>query len=151
MRRADHADRAILRRFEQAIVAAERPFDSTIRKGDVAYYDLDALLASTDAFVVIAEAAGEAIGCAFARMAASRAYIEPAFHAYVGLIYVSPEHRGVGVSGQMLTTLKDWARRNGLTEMHLEVYPENIAAIRAYKKTGFAPYMLDMRLPVGGE
>lgn len=42
VRRADHA---ILRRFEQAIVAAERPFDSTIRKGDVAYYDLDALLA----------------------------------------------------------------------------------------------------------
>lgn len=145
VRRATCADIETLRRFEQGIVAAERPFDPTIRKGEVHYYDIAALIASADAFVAIAEAGGEAIGCGFARKKASPVYVDPEFHAYIGLMYVEPAHRGKGVSDAIIRRLIDWAREGGLAEIRLEVYPGNAAAIRAYEKAGFAPHMLEMR------
>jgi len=145
MRRATAADIATLRRFEQGIIAAERPYDPTIRKGQVQYYDLEAIIASDEACVAIAEIAGEAIGCGLARKKASAVYVDPPFHAYVGLIYVEPAHRGKGVSETIISMLTDWARENHLCEIRLEVYPANAAAIRAYEKAGFAPYMLEMR------
>ena len=145
VRRAAPSDLATLRRFEQGIVAAERPFDPTIRRGEVQYYDIGALIASNEAYVAIAERGGEAIGCGLVRKKASPIYVDPPFHAYVGLIYVEPAHRGKGVSELIISTLTDWARENGLTEIRLEVYPANAAAVRAYEKAGFAPYMLEMR------
>ena len=151
IRRAIESDLETLKKFQAGIVAAERPFDPTIRKGEVSYYDLAALIGATDAFVAIAEANGATIGCGFARRAAARSFIEPPFHAYVGLMFVEPAFRGAGVSALILNRLKEWARSEGLSEIHLEVYPDNEAAVRAYKKAGFAPYMLEMRLPLDDE
>ena len=148
IRRAEARDIETLKRFQQGIVVAERPFDPTIRKGDVSYYDLGALIASPDAFVAIAEAGGAPIGCGFARRAKSRSFIDPPEYAYVGLMFVAPERRGRGVGALILARLQDWARDAGLSEMHLEVYPQNAAAVRAYQKAGFQPYMLEMRLPL---
>lgn len=146
VRRATLSDLETLRRFEQGIIAAERPFDPTIRKGEVTYYDIGALIQSSEEYVAIAETGDKAIGCGFARKKASPSFAAPPFHAYVGLMYVAPEHRGQGVSNLILDALKDWARANGLNEMRLEVYPDNAAAVRAYEKTGFGSYMLEMRM-----
>ncbi len=151
VRRATQSDIETLRRFEQGVIAAERPFDPTIRTGEVTYYDIGALIASDEAYVAIAETGGEAIGCGFARKKPSPSFVEPAVHAYAGLMFVTPEHRGRGVSNLILNALKGWARARGLTEMRLEVYPANASAIRAYEKTGFAPYMLEMRLSLSQE
>lgn len=145
IRRAVAADIETLRNFERGIVAAERPFDPTIIPGDVSYYDLPALVASDDAFVAIAESGGAPAGCGFARRAASRAFTEPAHHAYVGLLYVAPPHRGQGTARMIIERLSEWALENGLVEMRLEVYPENAKAVRAYGRAGFSPYMLEMR------
>ncbi|MCB2114587.1 MAG: GNAT family N-acetyltransferase [Parvularculaceae bacterium] len=147
VRRADVRDLETLKRFEQGIVEAERPLDPTIKKGRVTYYDLGALIKSPEAFFAIAEADGEPVACGFSRRAAGRLFTEPAFYAYVGLMYVDPEWRGRGVSARILDRLKEWAREAGLTELRLEVYPANSPARRAYEKTGFEPYMLEMRLP----
>ncbi len=146
IRRASLADLETLRRFEQGIIAAERPYDPTIRQGDVQYYDIGALIVSPDAYVALAERGGAAVGCGFARKSPSRSCEEPPFHAYVGLMFVAPEHRGGGVSAALLAALKDWARATGLFEIRLEVYPGNAPAMRAYRKSGFEPHMLEMRL-----
>ncbi len=151
VRRATASDIAILQKFEQGIVAAERPFDPTIRKGDVHYYDIAALVASSDAFVAIAEIGGVPVGCGFARKAASRAFAEPPFHAYIGLMYVEPDYRRKGVSSLVMARLKAWAKEVGLVALHLEVYPDNAAAVQSYAKSGFAPYMLEMRLPLADD
>lgn len=148
VRRATASDIHVLQKFEQGIIAAERPFDPTIRKGDVRYYDIAALVASRDAFVAIAEIGGAPVGCGFARKTASRSFAEPPFHAYIGLMYVAPEHRRRGVSSLILESLTAWAREVGLFDLRLEVYPDNAAAVQAYAKSGFAPYMLEMRLPL---
>ena len=41
IRKATLNDIEILRRFEQGVISAERPFDPTLKKGDIFYYDLE--------------------------------------------------------------------------------------------------------------
>jgi hypothetical protein len=45
-----------------------------------------------------------------------------------------------------IDALKTWCRARQITELRLEVYNGNRAAIRAYQKQGFAEHMLEMRL-----
>jgi hypothetical protein len=39
-----HTDLDILFRFEQGVIAAERPFDPTLKKDPIHYYDLQAMI-----------------------------------------------------------------------------------------------------------
>jgi GNAT superfamily N-acetyltransferase len=61
-------------------------------------------------------------------------------------MYVDPTHRGQAVNGKIVDALKTWCRARQITELRLEVYSGNRAAIRAYQKQGFAEHMLEMRL-----
>ncbi|MEM7767205.1 MAG: GNAT family N-acetyltransferase [Pseudomonadota bacterium] len=132
--------------FEQGIVKAERPYDATLKPDPINYYDIADLIASPDAEVVVAELDGELIGSGYAVKKASLPYVEPAFHAYIGFLYVAPAHRGKGVNLRVLDVLFAWAEAQGLPEVHLTVYPDNAPAIRAYAKAGFDPYILEMRV-----
>lgn len=132
--------------FEQAIIDAERPFDATIRDGpDVGYYDLEELLSSPDAEVVVAEVGVEMIGSGFARIERSEAYLKHDEHSYLGFMYVVPKHRGRGINKKIIAALEEWSLSKGVTEMQLEVYVDNIGAIRAYEKSGYSRLILTMR------
>ena len=72
VRQASTADLDVLERFQQGVVAAERPFDSTIDEGPVRYYDIPGLLVSQQAMFAVAELGGEIIGCGFARIEAAK-------------------------------------------------------------------------------
>ncbi len=146
LRPATRADLPTLLQFEQGIITAERPYDRTLRPDPISYYDLGALIDAPDAYVIVAELNGEIIASASALKQASRPYTQPAFHAYLGFMYVAPEHRGNGVNKLLLNDLFAWAKANDLPELHLTVYPGNAPAIRAYTKTGFEPYILEMRM-----
>ncbi|MEL6110490.1 MAG: GNAT family N-acetyltransferase [Planctomycetota bacterium] len=148
VRSATLDDVPMLRRFEQGIVAAERPFDPTLRPDPITYHDLESLIASPDAEVAVAESREKPIGCGFARKRASRHYTEPPFHAHLGFMYVEPDARGEGVNRLILDHLFAWARRNGLTETRLTVYPDNAPAVRAYEKAGFTAHLLEMRMGI---
>ena len=146
VRPAARTDLGVLLKFEQAMIEAERPFDSTIRSGDdVRYYDLKALIASPDAELVVAEIAGEISGSGYARIESSKAYRKHRKHSYLGFMYVVPEHRGKGVNKRIVEALESWSASKGVTEMRLEVYVNNGAAIRAYEKTGYSANILEMR------
>ena len=145
-RPATPTDLPVLLSFEQDIIAAERPFDPTLRPDPISYYDIGTLITSTDAEVVVAELNGVLIGSGFAMKKASRHHVEPAFHAYLGFMYVVPEQRGKGVNQLLLHDLISWARTNGLPEIHLTVYPDNKPAMRAYEKVGFDPHLVEMRM-----
>ena len=146
IRTANLADLDLLFAFEQAIIEAERPFDDTIRDGaDVHYYDLEALIKSADAEVVVAELGAEIIASGFARIEASENYLKHPRHSYLGFMYVLPEHRGKGVNKKIVDALEAWSRSRGVTEMQLEVYAGNVSAIRAYEKSGYAGLILQMR------
>ena len=146
LRRATPDDLERLLEFEQAIIEAERPFDETIRGGpDVHYYDLAGLISSPDAEVIVAELDGRIIGSGYAKISESEPYLRHRRHSYLGFMYVVPEHRGQGVIKQILAALEDWSRSRGVTEMKLEVYTENAAAVRAYSKSGYSRLILTMR------
>jgi GNAT superfamily N-acetyltransferase len=135
-----------LRRFEQAIIAAERPLDPTLRAGRIHYYDIEAMLVRDDVQFVVAQRGNELVACGFARIEAGKAYESHAYQAYLGLMYVDPEFRGRSINSAIVERLKQWCRSKGVTELRLEVYSGNLAAIAAYEKTGFSKHMIEMRL-----
>ena len=146
VRPAAPTDLGVLLKFEQAMIEAERPFDSTIRtEGDVRYYDLEALISSTDAEIVVAEIDSEIIGSGYARIESSKAYLNHRQHSYLGFMYVVPEHRGKGVNKRIVEVLESWSAARGVSAVQLEVYVENAAAIRAYEKSGYTRHILEMR------
>jgi GNAT superfamily N-acetyltransferase len=146
IRQATPGDLGALLRFQQGVVEAERPFDPTIKDGPVQYYDIAALLLSPDVLFLIAESAAELVGCGFARIEAAKPYLRHPMHAYLGLMYVDPKHRGLAVNGKIIDALKAWCRARRIMELRLDVYSGNRAAIHAYQKAGFAEHLLEMRL-----
>ena len=132
--------------FEQGIVTAERPFDSTLREGEIHYYDLIHLIESPIAEVVVAEIDSELVGSGYALIKEAKPYLKHTHYAYLGFMYVKPEYRGQGVNKAILDALKQWAISKNITEIRLEVYDENLVAKKAYEKAGFKGNLLEMRM-----
>lgn len=145
IRQAVHADLPVLLQFEQGIITAERPFDATLRNGPVNYYDIPALIDSPTAELLVAEHNGELIGSGFARIESSQGFLRHTRHAYLGFVYVKPEHRGQRISAQILEALKVWVRGQGISEMRLEVYAANTSAMTAYTRAGFTQHLIVLR------
>lgn len=148
IRTATLADLPTLLRFEQGVIAAERPMDPTIKPGPINYYDLPAMIAAPDVELLVAEVDGVLVGSGYARISPSRHYLLHSTHAYLGFMYVDPPHRGKGINTVIIEALRQWAHSRGITELRLDVYHQNIRAIKAYEKAGFTQYLLNMRRPV---
>ena len=146
IRSAIESDLPVLKSFEQGIIEAERPYDHTLKTDPISYYDLGELVLSPDAEVVVAEIAGEPVASGYVQKRRSLDYVKSDYHAFLGFMFVVPAFRGKGINGQLLAHLFDWARANDLPDIHLTVYPGNVAAIRAYEKVKFAPHILEMRM-----
>lgn len=147
IRQATLNDIPTLLQFEQGVITAERPFDSTLVAGAIKYYDLEMFINSPDVELLVAELDGELVGSGYARIKKSeKPYFNYSDYAYRGFMYVSPQHRGKGINQMIIGKLKQWARKQGLTELRLQVYSDNGAAVKAYEKTGFQKHMIEMRV-----
>ncbi len=147
IRKATIEDLPVLLQFEQGIITAERPFDSTLKPDPISYYDLKAFIITTDVQVLVAEIDGEIAGSGYARIKKTpENYYDFENYAYLGFMYVLPAYRGMGVNQAIIEELKKWAVEQGLTEIRLEVYNDNIGAIKAYEKAGFKKRMIEMRI-----
>ena len=134
--------------YEQGIITTERPYDVTLREGHINYYDIAKMIVADNVEVAVAELDSEIIGSGYARIDDSKDYLKFIRHAYLGFMYVDPKHRGKGVNQQILEYLKQWALSKNLTELRLEVYDENLPAIKAYEKAGFSKLLVEMRLGI---
>ena len=54
-------------------------------------------------------------------------------------VAVHPEFRRRGIAGQLIDRLTEEARREGVTQIHLEVRASNTAAMALYEGRGFCP------------
>ena len=151
IRKALMLDLGQLLAFEQDLIKAERPFDPTLKPDPVNYYDLKSLLTSPVAEVVVADTGNKIIASGYARIERSKPFIKHSTHAYLGFMYVLPEYRGRGINKQIINALKNWASSQNITEFRLEVYCDNISAIKAYEKIGFSRYILEMRYNLDDE
>lgn len=146
VRKASLEDLEILLDFEQGVIAAERPFDPTIKKGQVCYYDLREMLLDDKVEVVVVEHESKIVGSGYAHIKAARPYLDHEVYAYLGFMYTSPEFRGKGVNGMIIEALKEWTVDRGIKEIRLTVYTDNLAAIKAYEKVGFQKHLTEMRM-----
>ncbi|MGB4845947.1 MAG: GNAT family N-acetyltransferase [Ferruginibacter sp.] len=131
--------------FEQGVIAYERPFDATLQQGQIHYYDIEKMIIATDVELLVAEIKGEIVGSGYARIENAKPYLKHPQHAYLGFMYVVPEQRGKGINKKIIDALEKWAASKNITEMRLDVYQPNEAAIKAYEKVGFAKHMVEMR------
>jgi ribosomal protein S18 acetylase RimI-like enzyme len=131
--------------FEQNIIKAERPFDATLKDGHISYYDIAYMIAAPEVEVIVAESGGEIVGSGYARIQDAKIYQKYQQYAYLGFMYVKPEHRGKGVNKKVIEALEAWCLSQNITEVRLEVYHDNQPAVRAYEKTGFSKNLVEMR------
>jgi ribosomal protein S18 acetylase RimI-like enzyme len=151
IRKARKEDIETLLQFEQGVIKAERPFDITIKRDDTRYYNLPLLIDSDDSELVVAEVDNQLIASGYARIENSKLFFRHAQHAYLGFMYTVPEYRGRGVNAMILEALKNWSASKQVTELRLEVYVDNLPAIKAYEKMGFAKNLIEMRLGLDEE
>jgi len=151
IRKASLVDLGQLLAFEQDLIKTERPFDPTVKPDPVNYYDLKAMLTDPQIEMVVAEVDNKVIASGYARIDKSKPYVKHSHHAYLGFMYVLPEYRGQGINKKIMDILKDWAVAQTITEFRLEVYNENVSAIKAYEKFGFSKYFLEMRFNLDDE
>ncbi len=149
-REALSGDIPALRQLEQGVVEAERPFNSAIKDKDVIYYDLNTLISSEHACLLVAEYQGELIASGYARIEASKQAFTHEQHGYLGFMYVSPDHRGKGINQQLMGRLLSWCQQQGISDFYLDVYSMNAGAIRAYEKLGFTANKVEMKLHLDG-
>ncbi|MBW3518615.1 GNAT family N-acetyltransferase [Flavobacterium sp. NKUCC04_CG] len=149
IRTATAADLPQLNVFLQQLVDAERPFDPTLKQGELFYYDISKMIDDSTTEVLVAEVNNQLIGCGYAQLRSTKDFqIHDAF-GYIGFMFVTPEYRGQGISNLLLIQLKNWLLNKGVSEIKLEVYYENTAAIRAYEKAGFKKFTTTMRMQIG--
>ena len=145
IRKATKNDLEELYQFEQGVIAAERPYDSTLKNGLIHYYDLKEMIDASHIELLVAEVNNKLIASGYARIEEAKPYLKHATHAYLGFMYVLPEYRGRGINKKIVEALKKWAFSQDVKELRLEVYFDNIAAIKAYEKIGFSKHMIEMR------
>ena len=148
IRRAIETEIETLLDFEQEIIAVERPFDNTLKEGEIHYYDLIELIGAEKAEVLVAVVNNEIVGSGYAKTLPAEPFQRYREYAYLGFMYVKPEFRGQGINQKILNALIDWAKSQNLTEVRLEVYDENTRAKNSYLKAGFKPNLLEMRLEI---
>lgn len=148
-RSATNADLPQLAKFLQMLVEAERPFDPTLKDGEIFYYDIEKLILDNASEVLVAENNNEIIGCGYAQIRSAKPYEKHESFGYLGFIFVTPEFRGKGISGLVVDELKKWVLSQGTTEVRLEVYHDNEAAVKSYEKAGFKKILTTMRCDIG--
>ena len=149
IRRATSADLPKLAEFLQFLVAAERPFDPTLKEGEIFYYNIEEFISDEKSEILVIDYKHQIIGCGYAQVRSAKPYQNHELFGYLGFMYVSPEFRGNGLNNLLLDDLKKWVLSKGITEIRLEVYSENEAAIKAYEKAGFKQILTTMRCDIG--
>jgi GNAT superfamily N-acetyltransferase len=147
-REATMQDLETLLRFEQGIIAAERPFDITLQKNNIRYYDIAAMIIKPEVKLVVAETDGQLVGCGYCRIEQSKPYLQHNLHGYLGFMYVIPLQRGKGINKLIVDKLAEWAKSENVTELRLDVYYHNTTAVQAYEKAGFSKHMVEMRMAI---
>ena len=146
LRHATEGDLPALLEFEQGVVTAERPYNPTLIEGEIHYYNLNSLINSENAALIVAEDEENIIASGYALIKnTEKDYYNFDRYAYLGFMYVKPEYRGKGVNKLILDELTNWSRDQGVSEIRLEVYSDNVPAVKAYEKAAFEPLILLMR------
>ncbi len=145
-RKATLKDLPILLEFEQGVIKTERPLDPTIKDGKVNYYDISDLITNEHSAVFVVEINNNIVASGYVKIKDDRHYLKHKKQGYLGFMFVSKAQRGKGLNKLIVDALLNWCREKNIFEIRLDVYEDNLPAIRAYEKIGFKRHMINMRL-----
>jgi ribosomal protein S18 acetylase RimI-like enzyme len=149
IRTATLNDLDVLLGFEKNLIDSDRRFDPTFKEDNIHYYDIVQMITEPHIEIVVAVVGPKIIGCGYARIETPKVYLKHQKHAYFGFMYVEPNYRGAGVNGKVMDVLKQWSLSQMVTELRLDVYHDNVNAIKAYEKIGFTKLKIEMRMNLG--
>ncbi|WP_336622665.1 MULTISPECIES: GNAT family N-acetyltransferase [unclassified Cellulophaga] len=109
---------------------------------------MEDLLKDPKTIVAVATLNNTLIGSAYATIREAKKHLKHSTYAYLGFMYVDPKQRGKGVNKSIIDFLFKWIKQQNTTEVRLDVYSENAAALRAYEKAGFKKHMVNMRMKI---
>ena len=150
-RKAELGDISQLLDLEQRVIKTERPFNRSIKDDQTLYYDVKDLITSSHSYLLVAEDKNSIIGTGYAQIRQSKSYLKHDIHSYLGFMYVSPDYRGQGINKNIIDKLIIWSKSKGAKDFYLDVYSQNISAIKAYEKVGFKPCLVEMKLSLPEE
>ncbi|QQS13522.1 MAG: GNAT family N-acetyltransferase [Rhodospirillales bacterium] len=157
LRDATAADRAWLLEAVAALNDHERALHDTRLPGAAmaaAYLaTIERATVDQDGSIVLAVADDGPVGFIACRVERGDTPAETAdsnVFGYVSDAYVAPAARGRGVAGLLLAEAERRLRALGVTRLRLGSLAANTAAIRAYRKAGFADYEVVLEKRVGG-
>ena len=148
VRKATLNDIQILLDFEQGVIEAERPMDPTIKNDKISYYSISDLIKNEESVVYVVEKNKEIVASGYAKIKPDRHYLKHEKQGYLGFMFVPEEYRGLGYNKLIVDALLKWCKERDIFEIRLDVYDDNISAIRAYEKVGFKKHMINMRLDI---
>ena len=64
---------------------------------------------------------------------------------FISNVYVKKEYRRKGIAKKLIKEIIGWFKKKGATKISLELYKDNIAAIKLYHKFGFKDYTIKMK------
>jgi len=147
-RQATKEDKEILLSLEQQVVEAERPYNPEIKEIGAHYYDLDDLITSSNAHLLVGEVDGQIVATGYAQIRNSKASLVHEKHSYLGFMLVLEEYRGLGINKLVVDLLLKWSKEQGADYVYLDVYDENDSAVKAYQKVGFEKALVEMKLKI---
>lgn len=146
LRPATLDDLPVLLTFEKGIVKTERAFDTTLKEGEIHYYDLAKILNNENAQVLVVETNGEIVASGFVQILDAEAFNKYEKYSSFRFMFVKETHRNKGLNKMILNGLIEWSDSKNIKEIKLNVYDENIPALNAYLKAGFKKTMVEMHL-----
>lgn len=148
IREATLEDLDVLLEFEQGVVAAEKPLDPFLGKGHLNYYNIPELITGNYTQFLVAVIEKKVVASGYIRIDNSKIYQKNPLHGYVGFMFVKPSFRGQKISTLILNSLKKWAKEKDLKELRLDVYNNNLEAIKVYERFGFTKILVNMRMDI---
>ncbi len=148
IRKATYNDLPQLLEFEQGIIAAERPFDPTLKQEKISYYDIEQMIASPEVAILVAAIKDQIVSSGYARITTAKPYLRHQNYGYLGFMFTLPQYRGQGINATIIEALKQWCSSQSINEIRLDVYDGNTSAIKAYEKVGFKKHLINMRMEI---
>ncbi|NQY79520.1 MAG: GNAT family N-acetyltransferase [Candidatus Caenarcaniphilales bacterium] len=147
LRPANIDDITSLMYLQENIIEYERSFDTAIRNDTIYYpeHKIKEIIEEDMGIVLVLENEGKLFGCGFGTVADAEGWDAYKQKGYLGMMYVAPSFRGQGFGKQIINYLIEWFEKKGILDIQLNVYPQNINAMKLYQSFGFTEHLLYMR------
>lgn len=140
----DHGDEIIKNSYPQNLkdFCYNKPHD------EIARNFIKNAIHSKNGLVLVSEIDNNIVGYLLITIRKNYPFFKLKKYGKLQTIFVKDDYRSRGISSKLKEEAFRWCREKRVTRISLDVLPDNIHSIEIYKKWGFDPYLLEMRIDV---